>query len=341
MSGKATLVGIRLVTEVLDRYHGPDARKLWLIAWAEKANDRTRAGWPTREVLAHRTGRSPSRASHIADELVTEGVLKRDGGGNRSGPARFILLPLADSEKGALSTHPKDGLKSATSVHPLDEPKGAPETHPLDEPKGAPETHPEDAGKGDPEPHPSSPGKGAARAHPKPEVKGAESPGKGAESSRKSADPISLPAETGPLPLIPSIDHPSQEPTGETPGPAGAPVTAQTIIAAFIDWVRGNDGDLTKRTIGQLAKQTGDLLAQGKPERHIRTGLANWFLADQNVATLDSFVNSAMNAAARGRASQNGHPDSGAKSTGAERAQQAVTAGLEVQAMIDEGKFTP
>ena len=85
MSGRATLVGIRLVTEVLDRYHGPDARKLWLIAWAEKANDGTRAGWPTREVLAHRTGRSPSRASHIAEELVAEGVLKRDGGGNRTG----------------------------------------------------------------------------------------------------------------------------------------------------------------------------------------------------------------------------------------------------------------
>ena len=106
MSGRAALVGIRLVTEVLDHYHGPDARKLWLIAWAEKANDRTRAGWPTREVLAHRTGRSPSRASHIAEELVAEGVLKRDGGGNRSGPARFVLLPFADHGKGCAQSAP-------------------------------------------------------------------------------------------------------------------------------------------------------------------------------------------------------------------------------------------
>ena len=30
------------MSEVLDRYHGPDSRKLWLLAWAEKANDRTR-----------------------------------------------------------------------------------------------------------------------------------------------------------------------------------------------------------------------------------------------------------------------------------------------------------
>src|SRR5450631_2598337 len=88
------VMGIKLVTEVLDHYRGPDARKLWLLAWAEKANDRTRTGWPTRGVLAQRTGRSPSRVSHISDELVTEGVLKRDGGGNRSGPARFVLLPL-------------------------------------------------------------------------------------------------------------------------------------------------------------------------------------------------------------------------------------------------------
>lgn len=88
---------------------------------------------------------------------------------------------------------------------------------------------------------------------------------------------------------------------------APATPTAQTILASFIDWVRANDGDLTKRTIGQIAKQIGDLLAQGKPDRHIRTGLANWYLADKNPATLDSFVNSAINAAARDRLAQNGH----------------------------------
>ena len=294
MSGRATLVGIRLVTEVLDRYHGPDARKLWLIAWAEKANDGTRAGWPTREVLAHRTGRSPSRASHIAEELVAEGVLKRDGGGNRSGPARFVLLPLAQ-EKSAPRTHPKDELKSAAS------------THPLDEPKGASWAHSGDAGKGDPSAHPSSPGKSAPRTHPKPEVKGAESLGKGAESGRKSADPISLPAETVSLPLIPSIDQPSQETTGEGSEPADAPVTAQTILAAFIDWVRENGGNLTRRAIGSLASQIGDLLNQDVPDKYIRKALADWFLGGHNPSTFDSYANAAMNAAARDRLAQNGH----------------------------------
>ena len=274
-------MGIRLVCEVLDHYRGPDARKLWLLAWAEKANDRTRAGWPTRDVLAHRTGRSASRVSHISDELIAEGVLKRDGGGNRSGPARFILLPLDTAGKGAPSTHPKAEVKSAPRTHPSEDVKDAPKTHP------------------------------------KPEVKGAESARKGAESARKGADPISLPAETGSLPLI----IPSEVQPSEDMAVADAP-TAQTILAAFIDWVHDNEGDLTRCTIGQLAKQIGDLLAQGKPDRHVRTGLANWYLADKNPSTLDSFVNSVINAAARDRLAQNGHGPTGTPPAPASAADQ-------------------
>ena len=280
-------MGIKLVIEVLDQYHGPDARKLWLIAWAEKANDRTRCGWPTREVLSHRTGRSPSRASHIAEELIAEGVLKRDGGGNRSGPARFIMLPLPD-------------IKGAPRTHSLSSGKGAAEPHPDDPLKGALSAHSSEAGMGAPETHPSKPGKGASRAHPKPEVKGAESARKGAESGRKGADPTPGPAKTGSLPLIPSEDLPSLIPSGDVPN-------AQVILGAFIDWVRENDGELTNRTRGHLAKQIGDLLEQGIPERFVRKGLADWYTAGQHPSTLDSFVNAAMNAAARGRATQNGH----------------------------------
>ncbi len=277
-------MGIRLVSEVLDHYHGPDARKLWLLAWAEKANDGTRAGWPTRGVLAHRTGKSESRVSHIAEELVSEGVLKRDGGGNRGGPARFILLPIA--------------------------------------------------GKGAELAHSSKRGKGAPRPHPKPGVKGADSKRKGAESRVKGADTSPLPAETGSLPLI----KPSEEQPSENTAVADAP-TAQTILTSFIDWVRSNEGDLTKRTIGHLAKQIGDLIAQGKNDRHIRKGLADWFLAGQHSSTLDSFVNAAMNADARNRAAQEvrQQPSSHApESTGTIRARAAMEAGRRVQAMLDE-----
>ena len=260
-------MGVRLICEVLDHYHGPDARKLWLLAWAESANDRTRTGWPTRDLLARRTGRSASRVSHISDELIAEGILKRDGGGNRSGPARFILLPFATAGKGAPRAHPSSASKSAVKAHPEPELKGA------------------------------------LWAHPKPEVKGAESARKGAESGRKGADPKPQPAETGPLPLtIPSEVQPSEI----LPAVADAP-TAQTILASFIDWVHANEGNLTKRTIGQLAKQIGDLLNQDVPDKYIRKALADWFLAGQNPATFDSFANAAMNAAARDRLTQNGH----------------------------------
>jgi hypothetical protein len=269
MSGKAALVGIKLVIEVLDRYHGPDARKLWLLAWAESANDRTRCGWPGRDLLVHRTGRSPSRVSHVADELVAEGVLKRDGGGNRGGRARFILLPLAEPEKGAESAHPKGGVEGALWAHSSGASKGAP------------------------------------RAHPKPEVKGAESLEKGAESGTKGADPSPGPAETVPPPVtIPSEEQPSKDAaTSETP----AKPTAQTILASFIDWVRENGGELTDRMRGRLAGQLGRLVAEGRDDRHIRKGLADWFVASKNVALLDDFVNDAMNADARNRLMQNGH----------------------------------
>ncbi|HEY2087875.1 MAG TPA: hypothetical protein VGH54_17895 [Mycobacterium sp.] len=306
-------MGIRLVSEVLDHYHGPDARKLWLLAWAEKANDRTRAGWPTREVLARRTGRSPSRVSHVADELVTEGVLKRDGGGNRSGPARFIMLTLDDAGKGASSAHPSGDGKDAGSAHPQAEVKGAPSAHP------------------------NEPGKSAAKAHPKPKIKGAESARKGAESGGKGADPSLLPAETGSLPLI----NPQQEQPSENllAADADAP-TAQTVLAAFIDWVRENGGELTERTIGTLARQIAALLRQPHiSERSIRQGLADWFVASQHPGTLDSFVNAAANAEARARAAQNGQ---GARrpsqeATSSERARQAMDAGAEAAAILRKG----
>jgi hypothetical protein len=297
-------MGIRLVTEVLDRYHGPDARKLWLLAWAEKANDGTRTGWPTREVLAHRTGRSPSRASHIADELVTEGVLKRDGGGNRGGPARFILLPLADPEKGAARAHS------------------------FGTPKGASRPHPEAAVKGAASTHPSEGGKSAARAHPKPEVKGADSARKGAEFEGKGADPSPRPAETGSLPLI----EPSEEQPSEPLVAANAP-TAQTILANFIDWVRAQGGDLTRRTTGQLARQIGDLLEQDVPDRYIRSGLADWYASGHNPSTFDSYANAALNASARNRAAQNGTGPSAAP--GPDRAREWAEAGREYQAMTE------
>jgi hypothetical protein len=89
-------MGIRLVVEVLDHYHGPSKRKLWLLSFAEQANDRTRQGWPARRLLADRAGVSEARASNIATELVAEGVIKRVGGGGKNrGPAQYEMAALS------------------------------------------------------------------------------------------------------------------------------------------------------------------------------------------------------------------------------------------------------
>ena len=293
------VMGIRLVCEVLDHYHGPEARKLWLIAWAESANDRTRTGWPTREQLAHRTGKSPARASNIATELCAEGVLKRDGGGNRGGPARFVLLPLEVTEKGSELANPKDDVKGSELANPSEEVKGSP------------------------------------KPNPKPEVKGSESKEKGSESARKGSDPTALPAETGSLPLtIPSEDLPSKDmAVAEAP----ATPTAQTILGNFIDWVRANGGDLTQQTTGRLARQLGKLVAEGKPDRLIRQGLADWFVSGKNVSLLDDFVNAAINADARNRLTQHGRGTSPASQpTPDERVNGHIESGRRIQAFMDQ-----
>jgi hypothetical protein len=88
-------MGIKLIVEVLDQYHGPHAHKLWLMAFAEVANDDTRAGWPRRQVLANRADVSVGRASNIASALVAEGVIKRDEVGRRGrGSTTYVLADL-------------------------------------------------------------------------------------------------------------------------------------------------------------------------------------------------------------------------------------------------------
>jgi hypothetical protein len=109
-------VGIRLVVEVLDHYHGPDHKFRWLVAFAESANDRTRMGWPSRELMAARTGKSPSRVSHMAGELAADGVIRREGGGGRNrGSARYVLMPLVQGASKAHSENPGQGASRAHS----------------------------------------------------------------------------------------------------------------------------------------------------------------------------------------------------------------------------------
>ncbi len=89
---------------------------------------------------------------------------------------------------------------------------------------------------------------------------------------------------------------PTPKPSPKEPtGAANAAPTAQAILAAFIDWDHARGGQLTRRTIGQLAKHIGDLLGEGIAEEHIKRGLADWRDRDQYPSTLHSFVDAAMN----------------------------------------------
>ena len=129
-------MGLKLMIEVLDHYRGPDHKFRLLMAFAESANEHTRTGWPGRELLARRTGKSPSRISHMMGELVADGVIEREGGGGRRrGTARYILLPL--KSQGASMAHSEAEVQSAPSTHPNTGSQGAPATHS----QGAPATH--------------------------------------------------------------------------------------------------------------------------------------------------------------------------------------------------------
>jgi hypothetical protein len=124
---------------------------------------------------------------------------------------------------------------------------------------------------------------------------------------------------------------PDGAPVPPTAGDASAPPTAQTILAAFIDWDREQGGQLTKRTTGQIAKQIAELLEQGVHERNIRQGLANWRASDQNPSTLDSFVNAVMKG---GTSTVNGRPAIGRPPTTDTR----VQVGLDLAARYAEAE---
>ena len=142
-------MSVKLIVEVLDHYHGPHARKLWLIAWAEKvSNDGSRAGYCKREVLAARLGVSVSRASHIARELEDEGTIKRLGGGVWGKAAVYELLPL-DASQGDPRTHPMQG---DPRTHPM---QGDPRAHPMAEPGTHSQGDPRAHSQGDPRAHPN------------------------------------------------------------------------------------------------------------------------------------------------------------------------------------------
>ena len=106
-------MSIDLVVEVLDHYHGPHSRKLWLLAWAEKVPRGRAPG--TASVRCSRPGSdvSMSRVSGIARELEDEGMhqaARRRASGAR--PRCLELSPL-DHAQGQPRADPMQGQPRA------------------------------------------------------------------------------------------------------------------------------------------------------------------------------------------------------------------------------------
>jgi len=143
------------------------------------------------------------------------------------------------------------------------------------------------AAQGSPYTNPIETAQGSPYTNPKAEVKGSP-------ATHSQGSPATHPIEEEAVVFNP---HTTLTPPG---GAASAP-TAQTILRSFIDWDRERGGTLTRRVIGQLARQIASLLAEGIDDRHIRTGLAEWRAKEMHPGTLDSFVNAAMNGQGRSR----------------------------------------
>jgi hypothetical protein len=97
-----------MIAEILDHYHGPTVHKLWLLAWADHADDETRSGWCPRWQLAARAGVSERTAARIAASLVAKGVIKRDGRAYHGHSAVYVLGHLSANG----SVPPMDGTLS-------------------------------------------------------------------------------------------------------------------------------------------------------------------------------------------------------------------------------------
>lgn len=96
----------------------------------------------------------------------------------------------------------------------------------------------------------------------------------------------------GMLVLVPEV-------TGEVvPASAARPLTAQTLIA---EWLDARAERPPQRTIGQVSKRVKALLDEGIAYERVRQGLADWHRKGVlNASTLDSFVNAAQVRAANG-----------------------------------------
>ena len=109
------------------------------------------------------------------------------------------------------------------------------------------------------------------------------------------ADPVASRAEQGAVENLPAVRPAS----GDEAADGDVPLTARTLVA---EWLEHCPERPPGRVIGQISKHLKNLLDGDKiAYEHVRAGLALWHQkGDQHPATLDSFVNAAMNGARPG-----------------------------------------
>ncbi len=86
----------------------------------------------------------------------------------------------------------------------------------------------------------------------------------------------------------------------------GTAPTAQTIVAAWVDWLQQRP---PSNVVGQVAKHVGQMLAEGIDPADIRRGLGLWSDKGLHPSTLPSVVNEVMNAPRSGRSRQQSETD--------------------------------
>jgi hypothetical protein len=225
--------------EVLGTPHCSAEVKVLLLAMSLQMDDAGCAAIP-RDDLAVLLRCHPRKVTEKIKTAIDAGLLRRTARGNNGRTAQFQgVIPRELSRVPPPSTLQR--MKGADSQHPTDLMKGADSQHP-------------------------SNGKGAESRHPT-----------DAEGCRQSASPYKRPAEVGDNEtegvVISLFDEKDQ-----IPPPAGAtapadeepkPITAQDVVAAWIDGVRDATGERPpKALLGQVARQAKELVSEDRnPER--------------------------------------------------------------------------
>lgn len=270
-------MGTRLYVEVLD-YAPPTLthrEKLFLAVLADDARDTTRMTWNSVESpkMLRRGKVSRPQVYEVIKALISKGALERVSAGQRNGTAKYRILPLDPAQ------HPENPDTDGDSQRPdsadTDDPQRPeiPDPEPEVEGPENPDTEPPQCPEF-PDTEPDS------QCQENPDTDDSQCPETPDVSVRESRTPT-------PHLLI-------QELLSTGDGPEAAPVTAQTIVAEWLDRVGKRP---PASVIGQMAKQIRVLLEDdGIDPDDIRRGIARWMAKGLHPAVLPSVVNEVMNA---------------------------------------------